>query len=91
MTDKPWEQQPPPVPPGPSRIITPTDTITITIDNRGAAPQVQMRVSRELPVPLVIGVFAQLVVQLSGQLMQEIMRGIPQTKPDTKPGVNNGS
>jgi hypothetical protein len=93
MTDKPWEQQPP-TPPQPSRIITPTDTITITIDNRGAAPQAQMRVSRELPRAYVIGIFSALITQLSAEMMQEIMRGFPGAKPDANPtagGRPNGS
>jgi hypothetical protein len=89
MTDKPWENLPP-APPAPSRIITPTDTITITIDNRGAAPQAQMRVSRELPRAYVIGIFSALITQLSAEMMQEIMRGFPPQKPGSNPSAERG-
>jgi len=72
-----------------SKIITPTDTITITIDNRLNPPQATMGLSRDLPVPFVCGILAALIGQLMGNLMRNIM-GPPLDKPLDKLGGNHG-
>lgn len=93
MTDQPWNRQPA----APSRIILPVDTIILEIDNRRQPAVVNMRPSRELPIPFVINVFSNLISQLSAQLGQAMQQGIPLAprpgaEPETEPPktLNNG-
>jgi hypothetical protein len=67
-----------------SKIITPTDTITITIDNRVNPPRCDMRLSRDLPAPWVCGIFAALIGQLTGDMMRRLT-SLPITAPPTEP------
>jgi len=75
-----------------SKIITPTDTITITIDNRRNPATAAMAVSRDLPIPQVVAVLAQLIAQLMGDLTRRMMGNPllnplkePTTEPPTEP------
>jgi len=77
-----------------SKILTPTDTITITIDNRLNPPQATMKLSRDLPAPWVAGVLSMLISQLMGEMMQRLSMGLSPLKPEAKPPDNpsgNGS
>lgn len=90
MTDQPWQRQPA-SPGGPSRIITPTDTITITIDNRVSPAKISFMPSRVLPIPIVVDIFASLISKLMADMMQALSR--PQTpalEPPTEPGTDRG-
>ena len=76
-----------------SKIITPTDSIIITIDNRLNPPQATMKLSRDMPAPWVAGILAQLVSQLMGDMMRQLVIN-PLPKPALNPndkGDSNGS
>jgi hypothetical protein len=79
-----------------SRIITPTDTITITIDNRAAPPQANMTLSRDMPAPYVVMILSRLIVGLMEGVMRQLVTGsLPGTQHSTQPsaqpdGKNNG-
>jgi len=93
MADQPWKAQPTQPPAAePSRIIRPVDTIVIDIDNRRNPATVNMRPSRELPIPFVINIFSNLISQLSAQLAQAMAGAAPPAKPPTEPpaGSNGG-
>jgi hypothetical protein len=87
MSDKPWEQQP--GKPGPSLIITPVDTIQITIDNRVNPPVVTFGSSRALPIPYVIHLMCGLIRDMIEKGVQQSPGIRPGAEPAAKPP--NGS
>ena len=78
------------------RIITPSDTITITIDNRAAPPQANMTLSRDMPAPYVVMILSRLIVGLMEGVMRQLIGGTVPTIPVTEPRIepsgktNNG-
>jgi len=70
-----------------SKIITPTDTITIMIDNRVNPAKVQMGLSRDLPAPYVAGVLASLISQLMLDLGRRLSL-MPTLNPSVNPPDN---
>lgn len=86
MSNKPWEKQPPPPAKAePGRIISPVDTITLTLDNRVEPPRVDMKLSRDLPIPLVCAIFASLIGNLQGQLSAQLAATAPILAPAGPP------
>jgi hypothetical protein len=61
-----------------SSIVTPTDQIVITIDNRTG--QAQMKCSRDLPFPYMMLILSEIMKGLSQQAMS-----FPQPKPMATP------
>ena len=84
MSDQPWNTQP-------SKIILPVDTILIEIDNRTNPVRVNMRPSREMPIPLVINIFSNLISQLSAQLAAAMAGGMPTATPPATPKTQEGN
>ncbi len=52
-----------------SKIITPTDTLTITIDNRQNPATCTMTLSRDLPAPYVAIILSQMITRIMGNVM----------------------
>jgi len=72
-----------------SKIITPTDTILITIDNRVNPARADMKLSRDLPAPYVVMILAGLILQT----MENVLRGLgnikrPPTEPPADPSAD---
>jgi hypothetical protein len=66
-------------------IITPTDTITITIDNRVNPPRADMRLSRDLPGTYVCGILAMLIGQICADLTRRLVGAPPPESPKATP------
>lgn len=62
-------------------ILSPVDTITITIDNRLNPPSVSCNFSREIPYPQVVGLMAAVIQQLSVQTIEQFTQAKPTVNP----------
>jgi len=67
-------------------IITPTDTITITIDNTKSPAPASMRLSRDLPAPYVALILSQLIAQTMTDVMVR-MGSVPVAQPQAQPAT----
>lgn len=79
-------------------IVSPIDTIQITINNLHNPPKVEMSFSRPLPVVYAVAILAKLVVSLTEQAMQAQAGGqvappgvMPPITPPATPSSNNGN
>jgi hypothetical protein len=72
--------------PEPSRILTPRDQIIIDIDHTKNPEVINMRISRELPWPYVVGILMQLanqLIQAGFAKLPDNMKRIEPSKPRT--------
>lgn len=69
-----------------SNIITPRDTITITIDNTVQPSSIELKLSRDLPIPYVTILLSQMISKLQSDLMEKLSRplGPAQAPPAMK-------
>lgn len=73
-----------------SKIITPTDSIHIEIDNLSNPPRVFMRTTGNISNIGAIGLMSQMIVELAKQIV--IGGGsVPQFKPGEFPGKTEGN
>lgn len=73
-----------------SRIITPTTTITLTIDNRMDPPQCTLQCSQDMPIPAVVQVLAAMISKLMADLARNLYGAGPAALP-SPPGSSPGN
>lgn len=73
-----------------SRIISPTITITITIDNRVQPARADLRLSQDMPGPAVVDVLLAMAQKLNADLMRQIAAPVP-FPPGPDPGKTPGN
>jgi hypothetical protein len=71
-----------------SKIITPLDVITITIDNMSVPPKAEMKLSRDMPGPYVILLLCQLATQTASTMINQMNSGAFMRPPQQ--GGDNG-
>jgi len=68
-----------------SRIITPTDTILIEIDNLSVPPRVMMKPSGNVTNIGAIGIMSSLITELAKEIVRQGRIGPPGMPPATPP------
>lgn len=81
-----------------SRIISPTLTLTITVDNRVIPARADLRLSQDMPIPAVVDVLLAMAQKLNADLMRQITGpppglsgGDPGKGPGNAGGPGNGN